>query len=68
MRTLAAALALFLLSTFSFSADTADGSGAYATGQYRNLFAEAGHSVYCERPDEYNRIITAFIDRIGGAQ
>jgi len=23
---------------------TVDGSGAYATGQYRNLFAEAGHS------------------------
>jgi len=45
--------ALFLLlSFFSFShlagaspADTTvDGSGAYSTGQYRNLFAEAGHS------------------------
>src|SRR5258708_3195428 len=47
-------LALFLLLSFSFlgraasalqAADaTPDGAGAYATGQYRNLFAEAGHS------------------------
>jgi len=45
--------ALFLLLSFSSfghlagasPADTTvDGSGAYSTGQYRNLFAEAGHS------------------------
>jgi oligosaccharide reducing-end xylanase len=47
-------LALFLLLSFSFfgrqasasppSDAAVDGSGAYATGKYRNLFAEAGHS------------------------
>src|ERR1700687_2794653 len=59
-------LALFLLLSFSFlchaasasqAADpTPDGAGAYSTGQYRNLFAEAGHS-----PKEISaRIDTAF--------
>jgi oligosaccharide reducing-end xylanase len=32
------------LASASPSDSIIDGSGAYATGQYRNLFAEAGHS------------------------
>src|SRR5258708_4274635 len=41
-------LVLLVLASHPASASprdtTVDGSGAYATGQYRNLFAEAGHS------------------------
>ncbi len=42
------AAALLLLASFAVTGvaqpNTEDGSGAYATGQYRNLFAEAGHT------------------------
>jgi oligosaccharide reducing-end xylanase len=54
MRTSTRVLALFVLLSFSFLGrhaiaipipdSTLDGSGAYATSQYRNLFAETGHS------------------------
>jgi oligosaccharide reducing-end xylanase len=37
-------LLLTACSTTSTSHNEADGAGAYATGRYRNLFAEAGHS------------------------
>jgi oligosaccharide reducing-end xylanase len=41
------ALLIFLVLAWPCGAENspgADGAGAYATGQYRNLFAEAGHS------------------------
>ena len=37
-------LALCSCTTMNTSSSHADGHGAYATGNYRNLFAEAGHS------------------------
>src|SRR5947209_1847548 len=44
-------LCLFVIAASSYplfaqeaTSDTSDGSGAYATGRYRNLFTEAGHS------------------------
>jgi oligosaccharide reducing-end xylanase len=37
-------LIVFLISASLRSAENENGSGAYATGHYRNLFAEAGHS------------------------
>jgi oligosaccharide reducing-end xylanase len=41
---------------FGFARSNANGSGAFATGQYRNLFVEAGHT-----PEETtNRINAAF--------
>jgi oligosaccharide reducing-end xylanase len=43
-RTWFAALMVALICTSLRSAESVDGSGAYATGRYRNLFAEAGHS------------------------
>jgi oligosaccharide reducing-end xylanase len=36
-------LAAFLTARASESPVSGDGSGAYSTGKYRNLFAEAGH-------------------------
>ena len=45
---LASTFAVILLCNFGYAQTTpspgADGAGAYATGKYRNLFAEAGHS------------------------
>ena len=47
---------------FGFPPDSARGSGAYATSQYRNLFVEAGHSSV----EVSNKIIAAFQELFHG--
>ena len=58
------ALALLLHSSTALAENTdcktaADGSGAYATGHYRNLFAEAGHS-----PEEISAKVQAAYQKL----
>ncbi len=55
-------LALFLIgcrSPMNSAKNKVDGSGAFASGQYRNLFVEAGHS-----PDEVNAKVNAVFNQL----